>query len=67
MNMRGVQVQVPDAAKQRLDELNMQRDSALDLVHATQNRINMLADGESDDLRHAPAISKRTREARATP
>jgi hypothetical protein len=62
MNMRGVQVQVPDEAQQRLAELNMARDSALDLVQATQNRINMLPDGEADDLRKR-LVSEREKHA----
>jgi hypothetical protein len=50
MNMRGVQVAVPDQAKQRLEELTMQRDLALDQTKALQNRLNMLPD-DAVDLR----------------
>ena len=42
MNMRGVLVDVPDQASQRLDELTIQRDLALDQTKALQARINML-------------------------
>jgi hypothetical protein len=47
--MRGVQVALPAQAQQRLDELTIQRDSALDQMRALQSRINM-ADGASDGL-----------------
>jgi hypothetical protein len=59
--MRGVQVQVPDQAKQRLDELTMQRDLALDQTKALQNRLNMLADGEAGDLRQRVSIPRQSR------
>jgi hypothetical protein len=49
MNMRGIQVQVPDQAKQRLDELTIQRDLAMDQQKALQARINM-CDDTSDSL-----------------
>jgi hypothetical protein len=62
MNMRGVQVQVPDQAKQRLDELTMQRDLALDQTKALQNRINMLTDGEVNDLRQR-LVSEQSKQA----
>jgi vancomycin resistance protein YoaR len=42
MNMRGVQVQVPEQAKQRVEELTLARDLALDQTKALQARINML-------------------------
>jgi hypothetical protein len=48
MNPR-IQITLPAQAQQRLDELNIQRDSALDQVRALQARINM-ADGGSDSL-----------------
>jgi hypothetical protein len=61
MNMRGVQVQVPDQAKQRLDELNMQRDLALDQTKALQNRLNMLPD-DAGDLRQR-LVSEQSKQA----
>jgi hypothetical protein len=61
MNMRGVQVQVPDEAKQRLAELNMQRDLALDQTKALQNRLNMLPD-DAGDLRQR-LVSEREKQA----
>jgi hypothetical protein len=42
MMMRGVQVELPDAAKSRLDQLGIMRDEALDAARSAQNRINML-------------------------
>jgi hypothetical protein len=49
MNMRGVQVQIPEQAQQRLDELTIARDLALDQQRALQARINM-CDGTSDSM-----------------
>src|SRR6516162_9146726 len=49
MNMRGVQVQIPEQAQQRLDELTIARDLALDQTRALQARINM-CDGSSDSM-----------------
>jgi hypothetical protein len=40
--MRGPQVTLPEAAANKLSELQLQRDSSLDLMRATQNRIGML-------------------------
>jgi hypothetical protein len=48
--MRGVQVQVPDQAKQRLDELVIARDLALDQTRTLQARINQ-SDGAEDLFR----------------
>jgi hypothetical protein len=62
VNMRGVQVQIPDQAKQRLDELTVQRDLALDQTKALQNRINM-ADGASDSLIRDRLIVERDKQA----
>jgi hypothetical protein len=42
MPPRGVQVELPDEAKSRLDELNVLRESALDAMRAAQGRINLL-------------------------
>jgi hypothetical protein len=42
MMMRGVQVEVPDVAKARLDALGIARDEALDSSRAAQSRMNML-------------------------
>jgi hypothetical protein len=49
MNMRGIQVQIPEQAQQRLDELTIARDLASDQMRALQARINM-ADGTSDSM-----------------
>jgi hypothetical protein len=44
--MRGVQVPVPKQAQDRLSELTMLRDSALEASHSAQRRLNM-TDGDS--------------------
>jgi hypothetical protein len=44
--MRGVTIELPSSASEKLTELQIQRDNALDLSRAAQARINML-DGES--------------------
>jgi hypothetical protein len=45
--MRGVQVQVPEQAKAKLDLLTVLRDSALDASRSCQQRLNMV-DGNAD-------------------
>jgi hypothetical protein len=47
MNPRGVQVALPAAAVSRLDQLTVERDSALDAARSLQQRIN-LADADSN-------------------
>jgi hypothetical protein len=46
MNPRALQIQLPEQARQRLEELTLARDLALDQQKALQARINM-ADGDS--------------------
>jgi hypothetical protein len=50
MNMRGIQVAVPDQTKQRLDALTVARDLALAQQQALQSRLSML-DDHAVDLR----------------
>jgi hypothetical protein len=40
--MRGIQVELPSCATEKLDELQIRRDNALTLSHAAQSKINML-------------------------
>jgi hypothetical protein len=47
--MRGVQVAVPQQAKDRLEELQLLRDSALEASHSAQRRINLI-DGSGSQL-----------------
>jgi hypothetical protein len=47
--MRGIQVAVPQQAKDRLDELTLLRDSALEASHSAQRRLNMLS-GDGSQL-----------------
>jgi hypothetical protein len=49
--MRGVQVQVPEQAKAKLDLLTMLRDSALDASRSVQGRLNSLPNDADQRLR----------------
>jgi hypothetical protein len=48
---RGIQVEVPQSAQDRLDELTVLRDAALDAAKATQSRINLLPEDAEGALR----------------
>jgi hypothetical protein len=49
--MRGVQVQIPEKAKRVLEDLNGQKDSALDMSRSVQGRLNALPDDADPRLR----------------
>jgi hypothetical protein len=60
---RGIQVDVPQHGQDRLDELTVLRDAALDAAKATQSRINLLT-GETEGAmrqRLAADLNKHTR------
>jgi hypothetical protein len=62
MNMRGIQVVVPEQAQQRLEDLRISAEMALDQTRALQARINM-ADGASDSLIRERLIAERDKQS----
>jgi hypothetical protein len=60
---RGIQVDVPQHAQDRLDELTVLRDAALDAAKSTQSRINLLTDETEGAMRQrlAADLNKHTR------
>jgi hypothetical protein len=60
---RGIQVEVPQHAQDRLDELTVLRDAALDAAKATQSRINALTEETEGAMRQrlAADLNKHTR------
>jgi hypothetical protein len=62
MNPRAIQVTLPEQSKQRLDELVMQRDLAMDQQKALQARINM-CDDTSDSLIRDRLIAEHSKQA----
>jgi hypothetical protein len=62
---RGIQVTVPQHAQDRLDELTVLRDAALDAAKSTQARINLLTEETAGQMgQRLPPISTSTRAAR---
>jgi hypothetical protein len=49
--MRGVTVELPEAAREKLAELNLQRDATLDSQHGTQGRLNSLPRDANPQMR----------------
>jgi hypothetical protein len=60
--MRGVQVQIPEQAQQRLEDLRISSEMALDQTRALQARINM-CDGTSDSMIRDRLISERDKQS----
>jgi hypothetical protein len=60
---RGIQVAVPQHAQDRLDELTVLRDAAMDAAKATQSRINALTEETEGQFRQrlAADLNKHTR------
>jgi hypothetical protein len=60
---RGIQVEVPQHAQDRLDELTVLRDAALDAAKSTQSRINLLTEETAGQMRQrlAADLNKHTR------
>jgi hypothetical protein len=60
---RGIQVEVPQHAQDRLDELTVLRDAALDAAKSKQSRINLLTDETEGAMRQrlAADLNKHTR------
>jgi hypothetical protein len=62
MNPRAIQVQVPDQAQQRLEDLRISSEMALDQTRALQARINM-CDGTSDSMIRDRLIAERDKQS----